>query len=323
MCKALVSTLGMSREDWLNERKKGLGGSDSPVIILGNDHPFSTPLDLWLEKTGQGVYVEETPDMKRGKMLEGLVADLYKAETGRNVRRVNSVLQHPEIPCMLANVDREIVGTDKGPGILEIKCPRARTFSKIMRTGLPEYYYIQLQHYLAVKGWSWGSLAVFSADNWQMRYFDIERDEALIDVLEATLPKWWKKHVIDGVAPEDARLDVDLPDVGGEGVYQSETPEWYFAVRGYLEAKELADEANEIMEAKRKTITDLMTQYGSSIVEGSGARVYWKEQKGRTSFDWKKYQKDHPELDLSSYFKTGQVSRPFRFYQIKGGLLSE
>lgn len=318
-----VSTKDMSREEWLEQRNKGIGGSDSPVIILGNEHPFSTPYELWQEKTGQGTPVDETPDMKRGKMLEPMIADLYKAETGRSVRRVNSILQHPDVPCMLANVDREIVGTDRGPGILEIKCPRARTFSRIMREGLPEYYQLQLQHYLAVTGREWGSFAIFSADNWELKHFDVEADRDVIDTLMTVCPQWWNKHVVGQTPPEDTGIAVDLPDIGGEGMFNTETPEWYFAVREYLEAKALADEARDLLEIKKLTITDLMTRYGSDIVEGAGARVYWKPQKGRTSFDHKKLAKEHPELDLGSYYKTGRPSRPFKLFPLKGGLLSE
>jgi len=322
MSETSLSTKEMNREEWLEHRGRGIGGSDSPVIVLGNDHPFKTPYELWQEKMGQGSYTEETPDMKRGKVLEPIAADIYKAKTGRNVRRVNRILQHPEIPCMLANVDREIVGNDRGPGILEIKCPRGRTFSKIKREGLPAYYYIQLQHYLSVTGRSWGSFAIFSADSWELLWFDVEADRGVIFSLEAEIPHWWENYVVKEQPPQDSTVDIDLPDAGGD-VVKTETPDWYFAVREYVEAKALADEAKELVSEKKMTITDLMKQYDADVVEGAGARVYWKQQKGRKSFDWKKFQKDNPDMDLSSYFKVSAPSRPFKLYPIKGGLLDE
>ncbi|WP_374555109.1 YqaJ viral recombinase family protein [Aquitalea pelogenes] len=42
-------------------------------------------------------------------------------DTGRKVRRVNAVLQHPAHRFMLANLDREVRCPDEGWGILEIK----------------------------------------------------------------------------------------------------------------------------------------------------------------------------------------------------------
>ncbi len=56
-----------------------------------------------------------------GIELEPVLAQVYAKRTGYKVRRVNAVLQHPEQPFMLANLDREVVGHPDGPGILEIK----------------------------------------------------------------------------------------------------------------------------------------------------------------------------------------------------------
>ena len=39
----LTSTKDMPREEWLEHRRSGIGGSDTPVIVLGNDHPFTSP----------------------------------------------------------------------------------------------------------------------------------------------------------------------------------------------------------------------------------------------------------------------------------------
>ena len=57
------------------ERKSGIGGSDL-ACVLGLS-PWRSPVDVWLEKTGQNaVAVEETPAMYWGSQLEELVADL-------------------------------------------------------------------------------------------------------------------------------------------------------------------------------------------------------------------------------------------------------
>ena len=44
-------TAGMQRCDWLDARRKGIGGSDASVIAGVNK--WKSPLDLWLEKTVQ------------------------------------------------------------------------------------------------------------------------------------------------------------------------------------------------------------------------------------------------------------------------------
>ena len=44
-------TKDISRDEWLEKRRHGIGGSDA-AIIMGVS-PFSSLMDLWLDKTGQ------------------------------------------------------------------------------------------------------------------------------------------------------------------------------------------------------------------------------------------------------------------------------
>ena len=46
-----ISTLGMSREEWLKERRKSLGGSDMGAVLGLNK--YRSPWVVWAEKTGR------------------------------------------------------------------------------------------------------------------------------------------------------------------------------------------------------------------------------------------------------------------------------
>lgn len=48
----LVKTTELSRQDWLEVRKSGIGGSDAAAAVGLN--PFKSQTELWLEKTGRG-----------------------------------------------------------------------------------------------------------------------------------------------------------------------------------------------------------------------------------------------------------------------------
>ncbi len=104
----LVSTQGMFREQWLAVRRGGIGSSDAAAAV--GLSPYKSPLELWLEKTGR----KEGPDLSGseavfwGTTLEAIVANVYANRTGNKVRRVNAVLQHPDHPFMLANLDRAV-----------------------------------------------------------------------------------------------------------------------------------------------------------------------------------------------------------------------
>ena len=46
--KRVISTAGISREEWHRLRKNGLGGSDAAVVL--GISPFKSSLELWYEK---------------------------------------------------------------------------------------------------------------------------------------------------------------------------------------------------------------------------------------------------------------------------------
>ena len=48
----LVKTNDMSRDDWLEVRKTGIGSSDAAAAVGLN--PYQSQLELWMIKTGRG-----------------------------------------------------------------------------------------------------------------------------------------------------------------------------------------------------------------------------------------------------------------------------
>lgn len=317
-----VKLNGITHEEWLEERRRGIGGSDSPVIILGDSHPFTTPLELWRDKMGLEPPKPESPAMKRGKAMEDLIAKLYMEETGRKVRRVNQMFQHPDHPWMLGNVDRLIVGVPRrDPGILEIKCPGLRAFSKIKREGIPEYYLIQLQHYLAVSGRKWGAYAIFNAEAWELIHFDIDRDEDAIASIIKHGERFWSL-VESGTQPEgkETLTKPDLPKVGGDDSFVLlESDVWKGAVEEYRQAKELLEEARELEKGCKERLGNIMTLHSATVIEGAGVRCHKVLTKGRETFDHKGFFKVHPELEEErvKFVKIGAPSESIRPYFLK------
>ena len=107
----LVKTQDLSRDQWLAVRKGGIGSSDAAAAVGLN--PYRSQLELWMEKTGRDATLpkadpgDEASPMYWGTLLEPIVAAHYTKRTGHKVRRINAVLQHPQEPWMLANVDRK------------------------------------------------------------------------------------------------------------------------------------------------------------------------------------------------------------------------
>jgi len=299
----------------LQERQTGIGGSDSPVIM--GVSPFKNVGELYLEKRGVVVEETETPAMKRGAMLEPLVANMYRETTGRETITEKRLLKHPQLDFLRGNVDRRVINEGRVDGILEIKCPGLQVFGKCKREGLPDYYQIQLQHYLAVTGCEWGAFAVFNAEQWDLIHFDVERDNELIDLIIEKDTKFWEM-VKAGTPPVEEEPAIDLPAIGGDLV-QVTSPEWEEVITDFTEARAIRQEWEELEKVAKGKLTGMMDAEGAGVIEGFNFRGYYKEQAGRTTFDKKKLIAEHPEIALSQYEKKGKPFRAFRPYILKGG----
>lgn len=77
--EVLVSTEGLTEEEWLNYRRKGIGGSDAAAIM--GQSPFCTKRDLYYDKLGIKSVLEEEESnwvaKEVGHRLEDLVAQIF------------------------------------------------------------------------------------------------------------------------------------------------------------------------------------------------------------------------------------------------------
>ena len=144
-----ISTLGMSREEWLKERKKSLGGSDMGAVLGLNK--YRSPYTVWAEKTGRIGEEPENEAMRIGRDLEPYVASRFEEVSRKGVRRMNYLLRREDCPHLHANIDRQILGESSG---LECKTASALNLKRYKGGDFPESYYAQCVTYLAVTGWA-------------------------------------------------------------------------------------------------------------------------------------------------------------------------
>lgn len=186
MAEVLVKTVDMDRDEWLRWRRLGIGGSDASAVAGLNR--WRSPVQVWLEKTGQ---IEDTGDseaMYWGRVLEDVVAREFSKRTGKKVRRRNAILRHPEHQFMIANVDRMVVGENAG-----LECKTTSEWRRVEWADeeIPDEYIIQCQHYMAVTGYEKWYIAVLIGGNkflWQ----EVKRDEEIIDYLIQIEGDFWR-----------------------------------------------------------------------------------------------------------------------------------
>lgn len=292
--RVLASTADMPYEDWLEYRKKGIGGSDASVVCGLNR--YKTPMELWLDKTGQFPYQEAGEAAYWGSILENIVRTEFTKRTGIEVRQVKRLLQSEEHPFMLANLDGVCDHPEYGPCIFE-----AKTASAFKSGGwddtIPDEYMIQIQHYMAVTGFKATYIAVLIGGN-TFRWKLVERDEDLIFMILAFETQFWN-HVKDGTPPPLDGSEASakfLSDHFPESVPQSRVilPD---AAADLLEQYDEASEQLEIATERKQEAENLLKQMlgENEIGTANGRVVTWKTMT-QERLDSKTLKAEHPAL---------------------------
>ncbi|WP_414150334.1 YqaJ viral recombinase family protein [Acetobacterium carbinolicum] len=298
----------LDHNQWLEARRKGIGGSDAAAIIGLN--PWATPYTVWADKTGRIPPKEDNEIMRQGRDLEQYVADRWMQETGKKCRRKTKMLRCSDYPFALANVDRWVVGENAG---LECKTTSIMNLKKFKGGEFPETYYCQCVHYMAVTGaerWYLGVLVLSQG----FHTFVIERDEDEIQALMDAERDFWKYVELDAPPPVDG-LD---PTTGAiNTIYAGDTEDGIIEIYGkentvnqYLTIKQRIKELDIEKERIEQQLKEELQLYEKGIC--GSYQINWKGQKRRT-FQVKDFAKDHPEIDLDRYFKTSE----FRKFEIK------
>ena len=197
MAVILASTENMPYEEWLDWRKKGIGGSDASVVCGINR--YKSPVELWMEKTNQLPYQEAGEAAYWGTQLEALVKAEFTKRTGIEVEQTNQLLQSEDHPFMLANLDGECIHPTYGKCVFEAKTASAYKSGE-WEDAIPDEYILQVQHYLAVTGYRGAYIAVLIGGN-TFRWKFIERDDEIISMLIQLESDFWE-HVQTDVPPK-------------------------------------------------------------------------------------------------------------------------
>lgn len=269
--KVLVKTKDLTREEWLKYRAKGIGGSD--VSVIAGINPFKSVYQLWLEKTGQTELGEEGSEYTHfGTLLEPIVRKEFTERTGIKVRQKHMLLQSEEYPFMLADLDG-VINEDGELCIFEAKTASAYK-QEVWEEGVPDFYILQVQHYMAVTGAKKTYIAALVGGN-HFFYHVVERDEELIENLIALEKHFWETNVIGCVEP--------VPD-------GSEATTKYFNER-FMESNgetvELPDEVLPICEEYEKISQQLKELETEKKAVANQLKNYLKEAEAGTVGDRK------------------------------------
>lgn len=306
----LIMTIDQMKDEnnWLAMRTAGIGGSDA-AVALGLS-AWKSPFQLWLEKTG-AVEPEDLKDNEYvywGKVLEQAVADRFCDVTGKKVRRCG-LLQSEEHSFMLASVDRMVVGENAG---LECKTTSEYAKGKWADNEIPDAYYVQCQHYMAVTGCEKWYIAVLIGGN-KFIWKEIPRSEDDIAALIDAEKDFWRmvteREMPDADGTEQCRKALQNHFRGGQVesvILGNDAAEIIAAID---ELKKSIDDLTALKKEKENRICKMLGDHEVGLV--GERKITWKPQNGRITFDSKSLKSDHPDI-YKKYIKQGKPIRVLR-----------
>lgn len=295
----VVNVTTITREQWLEYRRSGIGGSDASTIVGLN--PYNSPYYLFCDKMGALPEKEDNEAMRQGRDLEQYVANRWMERTGKRVKRNNTMWRSTVWPWMLADIDREVVGENAG-----LECKTTSVYNKHDFAGgeIPLTYYVQCQHYMAVMGFDRMYLAVLVL-NRGFYDFVIERDEEEISSLAAAEGEFW-----------DRLQREEPPELDGSDATMTALKQLYPEEDSGLELTLPSDTASELKQFQhiQEAITDLQSERDAikartmarmgeaALAVAQDMTCSWVTRR-RTSVDTAALKKEFPEI-YRKYLKT-------------------
>lgn len=177
---------------WLDARKNHIGGSDAAACVGMN--PYKDNVRLWEEKMGM-VLPEDISDkeyVQYGTEAEKYLRELFALDFPEYqvLYDENNMFLNPDFPWMHASLDGELVDQRGRHGILEIKTTNILRSMQREKWNdrIPDNYYCQILHYLAVTECDFAVLKARLKSEWngeliiREKHYFIERSEVEEDI---------------------------------------------------------------------------------------------------------------------------------------------
>lgn len=300
----------------INKRKIYIGGSD--VHHLSDSTPFSCKLRLFFDKTDP-VAQEETYHLRRGKRLEFVALEYYKASSKRHHDSPLAIPEMRKLPQFIyGHVDafqykRE---DEDNTGILELKVPSRSSFLQMKKSGPSPAYLEQLQYYMHIYNCSWGTICLYEPSFDELIYWDYEYDEALGKELIQRVETFWFEHIEAKKRPERTKTEVSLscqncpyrercyPASENSGRIEISDKHIGLLLEEYQQLKLTQNEYEETLAVLREEILGLLKLPGRYTLPGKYTVTYSKSS--RKSFDQTTFKEFHSDL-FEKYVKSSET----------------
>ena len=321
-----------TRAEWLEQRRKGIGGSDVAQIL--GVSPWGGPWDVWHSKKYEPVVEVSNEAMDRGNLWESFVIRQSGQLGGYTPTMDPGLIIHPDREWHRGTPDA-LVGDDGG---VEAKTSRSADgwaddgaeiphWSALAATQVPAHYALQAYWYLELTGRAWFDLAVaipdYRGDFPRVRRIRIHADVKVQTMLVSRVGEWWDRHIVNGESPP---LDATAGCVRGlteafpgdpNKVKRAATPEEVELISLYRTGKQaIASIKAELDDVGTRLRAAFGDDYQLNLEDKQKAILTLAS--GRESVALKRVRKERPEL-AAELEKAGLITRSaptrsLRFY---------
>ncbi|WP_434600467.1 YqaJ viral recombinase family protein [Streptomyces sp. A5-4] len=292
----LLLSSEVSREEWLQLRRSGIGGSDV-AGILGLAGKYTGPRHVFEEKHGRSTF-KGNEAAEIGSEIEDFIAHMFTKRSGVRTAEAPGTLVHVDRLWQRVNVDR-FTFERPGPasGLLECKNRSEYQADQWEDGAVPDAPAIQCHWGMAVGGWDHGFVAALVGGN-KLRWSRLERDEEMIEHLVDYCGRWYERHVVEGIEPPADGLEATTDLLAKLWSVKAETiAEIDVAKAKALRARHADVKAREkaIKDELRLVENEMKLLTADSEIAKAGGQSAWT-WKGNGTFASKQFADAHPDL---------------------------
>jgi putative phage-type endonuclease len=283
-------------EQWVEERKTSLGGSEVAAVLGQSD--FITPLKLWMIKKGLIPASKGNAVTEFGNVFEPIMAEKFTQITGLKTRNAPKTYVHAHHTYLRGNIDRQIMASPNHPGtgLLELKTTTSYRLKNLDGPYPLEWKY-QIQLYLALTGYEYAYLFIYERDTAEYhKPIILFRDQRFIDDMVASVARWWNRHIISGVRPDpiDGEDRMLLFPQAKEDEVVEATPKTYGYYTELLDVRQRIERLENLEEHYKNLLKDYLKDAERMVSAGRNL-VTWKNSTANR-LDTIRLKKEHPEM---------------------------
>lgn len=295
------------RQEWLQQRRTGIGGSDA-AVVLGMSK-WKTPLQLYQEKlSSEQSYFDNEP-MKWGRVLEPVIRQEYAERTGQTILKTGEeLIRSEQHPFMVASLD----GFTEDEKVVEIKTARYDFgWGSEGTDEVPTEYLLQVQHYMLVTGFKMTDIAVLIAGS-DFRIYHVEADPELHELMIQGEGAFWER-VTNQIPPEPVNEGDLLRYFKEKDKAIDATADLAMTharlkqIKGEIKALEGEEQG------LKEQVMGFMGEHNTLNGSDGKALITWKSGKPVKRLDNKQLKKDRPEI----YEEYQTESSPIRRFLVK------